>query len=94
MTQQLSISLLRTGIDNAERVACRGCGHDLCSTGEPWKHCARIVERPLKELATIYTTGSDALLREFICPACGLLLDSEVARRDDPALIEFFQVMP
>ena len=91
---QLSISLLRAGTDGAVRVACRGCGHDLCSTGEPWKLHARIVERPLKELAAIYTTGPDALLREFICPACGLLLDSEVARRDDPALLEFFQEMP
>jgi acetone carboxylase gamma subunit len=94
MTQQLSISLLRGGTDDAGRVACRGCGHDLCSTAEPWKQHARIVERPLNQLATVYTTGSDALLREFICPACGLSLDSEVARRDDPALLEFFQEMP
>jgi N-methylhydantoinase B len=94
MTKQLSISLLRTGTDDAGRVACRGCGHDLGPTGEAWKQQARILERPLKELATVYTTGPDALLREFICPACGLLLDSEVARRDDPALLEFFQEMP
>lgn len=94
MTQQLSISLLHAGTEDARRVACRGCGHDLGPTGEPWKQQARVVERPLKELAAVYTTGPDALLREFICPACGLLLDSEVARRDDPALLEFFQEMP
>jgi hypothetical protein len=51
-----------------------------------------MVERPLRELAAVYTTGPDALLREFVCPACGLALDSEVARRDDPPLVEYFQV--
>lgn len=94
MTRQLSISLLRAGTDDAGRIACRGCGHDLGSTGEPWKQHARVVERPLRGLAAVYTTGPDALLREFICPACGLLLDSEVARRDDPALLEFFEEKP
>ena len=94
MTQHLSISLSRAGHDGRDRVACRGCGHDLCSTAEPWKQHARIVERPLRELAVVYTTGPEALLREFICPACGLLLDSEVARRDDPVLVEFFRGMP
>jgi N-methylhydantoinase B len=91
MTQQLSISLLRLGGPEAGRVACRGCGHDLGPTREPWKQRARIVERPLRTLATVYTTGPDALLREFVCPACGLLLDSEVTRRDDAALLEYFQ---
>jgi N-methylhydantoinase B len=91
MTRQLSISLLLTGQADDARVACRGCSHDLGPTGEPWKARARVVERPLHAVASVYTTGPDALLREFICPACGLLLDSEVARRDDAVLLEYFQ---
>jgi N-methylhydantoinase B len=76
------------------RVVCRGCGHDLCAAGERWKEHVRIIERPLRELARVYTTGPDALLRELACPACGLALDSEVARSHDPLLVESVQACP
>ena len=94
MTRHLSISLVCVGTAGAERIACRGCGHDLGPATEPWKERARRIERPLHALAAVYTTGPDALLRELVCPRCGLLLDSEVARRDDPALLELFGEMP
>jgi acetone carboxylase gamma subunit len=89
---QLSSSLLYAPGKGSGRVGCRGCGHDLCAVTECWKDHVRIVERPLRELAAIYTTGPDALLREFICPFCGLALDSEVTRRDDAPLVEYFRV--
>jgi N-methylhydantoinase B len=92
MTTQFSTSLLHCPGQAGGRIACRGCGHDLCSVTDRWKDHARRVERPLREVAAVYTTGPDALLREFVCPACGLGLDSEVARRDDPPLVEYFQV--
>jgi N-methylhydantoinase B len=92
-TSQLSLSLSYTP-DERGRIACRGCGHDLCATTDRWKDHARRIERPLRELAAVYTTGPSALLREFVCPACGLGLDSEVARREDPPLVEYFQVAP
>ena len=91
MTSQFSASLARSP---GGRIACRACGHDLGDAAEPWKEHARVIERPLREIAAAYTTGPDALLREFACPACGLLLDSEVARRDDPPLMEYFKVRP
>lgn len=90
-TGQFSISLMRAGGPDDGRVACRGCGHDLGPASAGWKAQARTIERRLCDLATVYTTGPEALLREFRCPACGLLLDSEVARRDDAALIEYFE---
>ena len=91
---QVSTSLLHSPGKTGGRIACRGCGHDLCGATDRWKDHALMVERPLRELAAVYTTGPDALLREFACPACGLVLDSEVARRDDPPLVEYFQVAP
>jgi N-methylhydantoinase B len=94
MTSQFSASLLHSPGQAGTRIACRGCGHDLCAANELWKNSVRIIERPLRELAAVYTTGPDVLLREFVCPACGLVLDSEVARRDDPPLVEYFQVVP
>ena len=87
---QLSISLL----SSSGRIACRGCGQDLCGASESWKQHTRVVERPLRELAAVYTTGPETLLREFACPTCGLTLDSEVTRRGDPPLVELFGVTP
>jgi len=89
---QLSTSLSYAPGKDGGRIGCRRCGHELCAVTERWKDHARIQERPLRELAAVYTTGPDALLREFACPACGLVLDSEVARRDDPPLVEYFQM--
>jgi N-methylhydantoinase B len=93
-TPQLSTSLLYSPREAGGRIACRGCGHDLGAASDCWKERARVLERPLRELAAVYTTGPDALLREFVCPTCGLGLDSEVARRDDPPLVEYFHVTP
>jgi N-methylhydantoinase B len=94
MTSRFSASLLRSRGNGGDRIACRGCNHDLCAASECWKDHVRVIERPLRELAAVYTTGPDALLREFACPACGLVLDSEVARRDDPPRVEYFRVAP
>ena len=34
----------------------------------------------------VYTTNNTFLLREFVCPGCGALLDSEIALPGDPFL--------
>ncbi len=65
---------------------CRDCGHDLGPVARPWKHAAALRERPLRETAAIYTTHERLLLREFACPGCGGLLDTEIALPGDPFL--------
>ena len=37
-------------------------------------------------MAAIYTTDERLLLREFACPGCGGLLDTEIALPGDPFL--------
>ncbi len=65
---------------------CRDCGHDLGPATRPWKRSAALSERPLREMAVIYTTNERLLLREFSCPGCGALLDTETALPGDPFL--------
>ncbi len=65
---------------------CRDCGHDLGPATRPWKRAAALRERPLREIAAIYTTDERLLLREFACPGCGGLLDTEIALPGDPFL--------
>jgi len=86
MSRLLSQSL---EIENGEReamVRCRGCRHRLCVAREAWKAHAALQERPLKQIAAIYTTAQQLMLREFCCPSCGALLDTEIALPDDPFL--------
>lgn len=70
----------------AKALACAACGHVIGPAGEPWKPLAALRERPLKDLGEAYPTRDDFMLREFSCPECGALLDSETAVAGDPFL--------
>ncbi len=72
--------------DRGSTAHCRDCGHDLGPVARPWKRAAALRERPLRETAAIYTTDERLLLREFACPGCGALLDTEIALPGDPFL--------
>lgn len=65
---------------------CRTCGyHERANHGTTG---FQIVERIMRELAPVYTTGPEAILRELFCPACGALIDAHVARKGDEVLID------
>ncbi len=72
--------------DDGDAVCCRGCGAAIAPVGEAWKPNAVLRERKLRDLAPVYTTNDDLMLREFACPGCGALLDTEVALPGDPFL--------
>lgn len=63
---------------------CRYCGHRPAG--------AFIVrDRQMSELGPVYTTGALTLLREIICPACGALADSQVAKPGAAAIIDSWE---
>ena len=76
---------LRAGA-GGDAVCCRGCGREIAPAGAGWKHKAVLRQTRLSERAAVYTTHPDLLLREFACPGCGALLDSEIALPGDPFL--------
>ena len=67
-------------------VSCKHCGQALADTGSDWKDAASVQETPLQALGGPYSSGGEAVLRSFGCPACGILLDTETAMRGDPFL--------
>ena len=67
-------------------VSCKHCGQALAGTGNDWKDAASVQETPLQALGGPYSSGGEAVLRSFGCPACGILLDTETAMRGDPFL--------
>lgn len=70
--------------------ACAACGHVLGPAADPWKHHAIRRETPLATAGGHgWDTGDDAvLLRQFFCPGCAALLDTETAMQGDPPLID------
>ena len=65
---------------------CRACGyHERANRGETG---FEVLERNMRELGPVYTTGPETLLRELICPACGAQTDAQVARKGDGLLMD------
>lgn len=74
----------------SNRNVCTGCGHDLGPMAEAWKAHARRRDIPLSVAGgAAYDNGDPAvMLRQFFCPACATLLDTETAMSGDPVLTD------
>lgn len=70
---------------------CNACGHELGGDGEAWKAAVTPLERRMSDVAVAYTTAEDVVLREFPCPSCGVLLDTETSRACDAALLDIVE---
>jgi N-methylhydantoinase B len=72
-------------------LACSRCGQPLGPAHENYKtHCHRI-DRPIQASSTLIGEPErfidDAVqFRQFCCPACGVLIENEVCRAQDPTL--------
>lgn len=70
------------GVDG--EIRCRRCGHVLGPAGKSFKLGALVRELPLTEAnphvrdPSIYT-DSTVVFRQFVCPGCATLLETEVA---------------
>lgn len=71
---------------NNETIVCNECTHELGSRNENWKNSANLNEQRIKNLNGPYSCAEQVLLRNFHCPGCGLLLDTELATPGDPFL--------
>lgn len=69
-------------------VTCADCGGLLSRDARPWKSQAQLRERALVEVMPTYATRAGLVLREFGCPHCGALLDTETALRGEPWLLD------
>jgi N-methylhydantoinase B len=66
-------------------AACAGCETVLAAVSAGWKDAAAVLEDPVSE-AGPHREAEKFRLRRFVCPACGQLLDTEIARPEDPYL--------
>lgn len=76
-----------------KRICCTACGHALAASGESWKRHAAVSETPIKDLPGS-SVGLDGrvVIRQFTCPNCLRLLDTETALPEDPFLEDVVMV--
>jgi N-methylhydantoinase B len=79
-----------TEVDGRAYIVCAGCGHYLCDAAGNYKQGCGRIDGSLNELDdTLYGDASqeldDAMVyRSYVCPGCGVLLENELARGDEP----------
>lgn len=84
MSRRFSRTLI---VSDDEEVSCASCDHPLSDNGTPWKPAAKLIEAPVTGLGgERWIAGDKVVLRQFVCPSCGALLDTETALPEDPFL--------
>jgi len=73
--------------DEDQYAACADCQTVITPMTNNWKDHAAVTKRPVEAAGANRDAGSEFRLREFACPNCGRLLDTEVALSDDPYLL-------
>ena len=77
----------------AKHICCRSCGHALVPAGKPWKPHAKLMALPIKKVpGSSSAVDAQVVFRQFSCPQCGSLLDSETALPEDPFLEDIVMV--
>jgi N-methylhydantoinase B len=75
------------------RFACQHCRQSLGPVHANYRDACAVTESPIASIAPEFATDDDEMaaaivLREFLCPSCGLRCDSEIARVGDPPLFD------
>src|ERR1043166_6553393 len=85
--------------DGAQWLGCSRCGQPLGPASENYKEHCRRIDRPIQAASTLIGDPQrfieDAVqFRQFCCPACGGLIENEVAREQDAVLqdIDFWGI--
>jgi acetone carboxylase gamma subunit len=69
------------------RICCRSCQAPIATVTESWKTRAALSEVAVAQLPGAgLGVDRDVVIRQFSCPSCGALLDSETALPGDPFL--------
>jgi hypothetical protein len=73
---------------------CTWCGSLVAVAGTPWKLAALRRDRTAVEIGQPSAWIDGLVLRQYFCPTCATLLDSDVALVDDPALHDEIERWP
>jgi N-methylhydantoinase B len=75
-------------------IQCTWCGEVVAAGGERWKDRAVRKEVSLLEAGRFRESVDGMVLRQFYCPNCATILDSEVVLEQDPPLYDDVRSWP
>ena len=75
-------------------IQCTWCGERLAASGERWKDRAVRRETPTTAAGPLRDALEGIVLRQFHCPSCATLLDTEVTLAQDPPLYDEIRAWP
>ncbi len=67
-------------------VQCTWCGEHVNDGSRPWKLDAHTVESPLSAAGPLRESADGLILRQFVCPSCATLLETDAALPGDPVV--------
>jgi N-methylhydantoinase B len=90
IAEYLLVSDQRASVD-VPAVECRMCATPICRVDENYKEHLVRRDRPITAAGPLFADPAIYVdeviqLREFICPGCATLVETEVARASDPVL--------
>ena len=92
---RISQTLIAVDKEDGTYVCCVACSEPLAELGSDphWKHRSKVAEQLCSGLpGWSSSVHPDLMLRQFVCPSCGHLLDSETALPGDPFLYDRIEV--
>jgi hypothetical protein len=81
--RRISEYLRRTEEDSTQ---CTWCGVAFAPSGADWKDHAALRRLPIERAGPLRAPVGEFFLIEASCPACGTLLDTDLALGEDPPL--------
>ena len=78
----------------AGATQCTWCGGEVAPAGGRWKDRAAQRVLPLSAAGPGRSAGGAFVLKQFVCPGCATLLDTEAARVEDPPLHDDIRAWP
>jgi len=80
-------------LNEDDTISCTECGEVLCSVENNYKKFAAINRTDVGNLGPAFSPPEEIIgydpeieLRQYFCPNCGILLDHQVAKTDDPII--------
>jgi acetone carboxylase gamma subunit len=77
----------------AEAISCTECGTTICNAEENYRKHSAMRTGPITEAGVPFVPPEDKIgrktdleFREFFCPECAVLLQTEFAKEDDPII--------
>lgn len=79
--------------EDSRAISCRECGETICDAAETIGKHASMRTGPVTDAGPAFVSPvaklgdeTDLEFLEFFCPECGVLLQTEFARSEDPVL--------